>query len=67
MKQGVDTMYPVYPDVKRMYLVDAASAAASDDQYDLLVGLLKCYDKGKIDLAIDPWDGCVKVRTLEIQ
>ncbi len=56
-----------YPDIKRMYLIDQAERAEDDDRYALLVGLLANYDRGLIDMAIDPWDCCIKFRTLEIQ
>ena len=59
--------YPVYPDIKRMYLVDRASHEADDSTYTLLLGVLHNYDRGLLDIAIDPWNACVKYRTLELQ
>ncbi len=54
------------PDFKRMYLVDRINTEEDPVHYELFRGLLQNYDRGLIDMTIDPWERCIKYFTCEV-
>tara|TARA_R110002060_G_C2123271_1_gene98815 strand:- start:201 stop:434 length:234 start_codon:yes stop_codon:yes gene_type:complete len=48
------------PDLKRWYLAERALVEQDPIHHEILKGLLNGYDRGLIDMHIDPWERCVK-------
>ena len=56
----------VIPDFKRLYLEDRVMTESDPTHYELFRGLLRSYDRGLIDMTIDPWERCIKYFACEI-
>tara|TARA_B100001123_G_scaffold51154_1_gene52858 strand:- start:445 stop:678 length:234 start_codon:yes stop_codon:yes gene_type:complete len=56
----------IMPDFKRLYICDRLLVEKDKTQLQLLEALLDGYDRGKIDVRFDFWDGEVKFAALDI-
>ena len=54
------------PDFKRLYLADRAMTERDPVHSELFRGLLNGYNRGLIDMTIDPWERCIKYFACEI-
>ena len=54
------------PDFKRMYLAERAMTEKDPVHHELFRGLLDSYNRGLIDMTIDPWERCIKYFACEV-
>ena len=54
------------PDFKRLYLVERAMTEKDPVHNELFRGLLDGYNRGLIDMTIDPWERCIKYFACEV-